>query len=53
MIELIIQLLGTSEYYGQTENIEIAKGKYVLAKTIKQSWKKAKRQIIYNRKNNG
>jgi hypothetical protein len=50
MIALIIQLLEASEHYGQTENIEIAKGKYVLAKTFKQGWKKVKRQIIYNNK---
>jgi hypothetical protein len=53
MIALIIQLLETSEHYGQTENIEIAKGKYILTTTIKQGWKKAKRQIIYNYQNNG
>jgi hypothetical protein len=50
MIALIIQLLEASEHYGQSENIEIAKGKHVIAKTIKQGWKKAKRQIIYNNK---
>ena len=53
MIALIIQLLETSEHYGQTENIEIAKGKHVIAKTIKQGWKKLKRQIIFNKKQNG
>ena len=35
MIALIIQLLESSEHYGQSENIEIAKGKHILAKTIK------------------
>jgi len=53
MIAIIIQLLEASEHYAQSENIEIAKGKYILATTIKQSWKKAKRQIIYNKKRNG
>ena len=46
MIALIIQLLESSEHYGQSENIEIAKGKYILAKTIKQGWKKVKRNIL-------
>jgi len=46
MIALIIQLLEASEHYGQTENIEIAKGKYVYATTIKQGWKKIKRNIL-------
>lgn len=50
MIALIIQLLETSEHYGHSENIEIAKGKFILATTIKQGWKKAKRQIINNYK---
>ena len=53
MIALIIQLLEASEHYGESENIEIAKGKYNLAKTIKQGYKKLKRQIIYNKKQNG
>jgi hypothetical protein len=53
MIALIIQLLEASEHYGESENIEIAKGKYNLAKTIKQGYKKAKREIIYNKKRNG
>ena len=53
MIALIVQLLEASEHYGQSENIEIAKGKYNLAKTIKQGWTKAKREIIYNKKQNG
>lgn len=51
MIALIIKLLEASEHYGQTENIEIAKGKYILATSIKQGWKKVKRQIIYNKRN--
>jgi hypothetical protein len=50
MIALIIQLLEASEHYGQTENIEIAKGKYNLAITIKQGWKKAKRELMFNKK---
>ena len=50
MIAIIIQLLEASEHYGESENIEIAKGKYNLTKTIKQGWKKAKREIIYNNK---
>lgn len=53
MIALIIQLLESSEHYGQSENIEIAKGKFVFATTIKQGWKKAKRQIMFNKKQNG
>jgi hypothetical protein len=47
MIALIIQLLESSEHYGQSENIEIAKGKHILAKTIKQGWKKLKREVMF------
>jgi hypothetical protein len=50
MIALIIQLLEASEHYGQSENIEIAKGKHNLAITIKQGWKKAMRKIMFNKK---
>ena len=50
MIALIIQLLESGEHYGQSENIEIAKGKYILATTIKQGWKKAKRELMFNKK---
>jgi len=50
MIALIIQLLESSEHYGQSENIEIAKGKYNLAITIRQGWKKAKRELMFNKK---
>lgn len=50
MIALIIQLLESSNHYGQSENIEIAKGKHILAITIKQGWKKAKRELMFNKK---
>ena len=46
MIALIIQLLESREHYGQSENIEIAKGKFVYPLTIKQGWKKVKRGIL-------
>lgn len=52
MIQLIIQLLQINEFYGESENIEIAKGKYKIASTFKQGWKKAKREIMQNKKNN-
>jgi hypothetical protein len=52
MIQLIIQLLQINEFYAESENIEIAKGKYNIASTFKQSWKKAKREIMQNKKKN-
>ena len=45
MIRNILDLLQLDEFYGKTENIEIAKGKYQLPKTIKQAYKQGKRQL--------
>ena len=50
MIKNILELLALQEHYGQSENIEIAKGKHNLAITIKQGWKKAMRKIMFNKK---
>jgi hypothetical protein len=45
MIQNILNLLQFDEFYGKTENIEIAKGKYQLPTTVKQVWKQSKRQL--------
>jgi len=44
MIKNILELLALQEHYGQSENIEIAKGKYQLVKTWKQGFEQIKRQ---------
>ena len=44
MIGQIIQLLQSNEFYGFSEEIEIAKGKYQLATTWKQGFEQIKRQ---------
>ncbi len=41
MIKNIIDLLNTSDWYGQSENIDIAKGKY---KAVR-NWDDVKKQI--------
>lgn len=41
MIKQIIDLLASSEFYGCSETIEIAKGKYKMP----ESWKEGKKQI--------
>ena len=46
MIDKILELLNSSEFYGQDELIEIAKGKYKLPMSIKE----AKEQHKRNRK---
>lgn len=43
MIAGIIEMLNMNEHYGQSERIEIAKGKYEIARTWKQAFNKIKR----------
>lgn len=45
MIKLILEMLQLDEHYGQSEIIEIAKGKYELPKTFSSQIKQFKRQI--------
>jgi len=44
MIKHILDLLALDEFYGQSELIEIAKGKYEIPTTFKQGFKQIKRQ---------
>jgi hypothetical protein len=44
MIKHILDLLALHEHYGQSEVIEIAKGKYKLITTWKQGFEQIKRQ---------
>tara|TARA_R100001163_G_scaffold37497_1_gene28658 strand:+ start:372 stop:530 length:159 start_codon:yes stop_codon:yes gene_type:complete len=44
MIDNILELLNTNDYFGVSENIEIAKGKYKIPKTIKEKRKQLKRE---------
>ena len=43
MIDLIIQLLQVDEFYGESELIDIAKGKYKIPYTFKEHIKSKKR----------
>jgi len=45
MIRNILDLLQLDEFYGKTENIEIAKGKYHIPATFNQAIKQGKRQL--------
>ncbi len=49
MIEKLLQLLLSMDHYGQSEVIEIAKGKYELPNTFKKGYKQIKRQIKWQR----
>lgn len=44
MIKNILELLSLHEHYGQSESIEIAKGKYKLVTSWKQGFEQLKRQ---------
>jgi hypothetical protein len=50
MIKHILDLLALDEFYGQSELIEIAKGKYQRPTTIKQGFKQLKRQIKWQKR---
>jgi hypothetical protein len=45
MLNTIIQLLKSGGFYGQSEIIDIAKGKYKLTTSIRESYKQAKREL--------
>jgi hypothetical protein len=45
MIKDIIELLNTNEYYGVSERVDIAKGKYQIPFTWKDTWKHIKRRL--------
>lgn len=45
MIKLIIELLQMDDHYGQSEIIEIAKGKYELHNTFSKGFKQIKREL--------
>lgn len=44
MIGKIIELLKITEYYGISENVEIAKGKYKIPNSVKEVFEQARRQ---------
>jgi len=43
MIKNIIDILNSENYYGVSERVEIAKGKYEIPTTWKMGWNKIKR----------
>lgn len=45
MIRNILALLKISEFYGISENIDIAKGKYEYNNSLRQTTKQAKRRL--------
>jgi len=45
MIKNILELLSLDTHYGQSEIIEIAKGKYKIQKNWKEGFKQIKREL--------
>lgn len=50
MIKVIIEMLNEDEYCGISENVDIAKGKYQIPVTWKDTWKNIKRRLWQIRK---
>lgn len=50
MIKNILDLLSLDNYYGVSETIDIAKGKYKKPDTIKEGVKQIKRELAWKRK---
>lgn len=48
MIKAVIDLLNTHDWYGVSENVDIAKGKY----KAPSNWKEAKNNIIRSKNGN-
>ena len=46
----LIEMLNMNEYYGVSENIDIAKGRYQIPYTWKDAWKNIKRRLCQKRK---
>ena len=53
MIEQIIALLRIDNLYGISENIDIAKGKYLLSDSFRVNYKQGKRELLLKAKTNG
>lgn len=43
MLDNILYILNLDDFYGVSENIDIAKGKYKLPQSFKKAWKQRKR----------
>lgn len=50
MIKHVLNLLVSMDHYSQSENIEIAKGKFELPKTFKKGFTQVKRFIKWQKR---
>lgn len=53
MIQQIIALLKVDNFYGISENIDIAKGKYLLSNSLRVNYKQGKRELYLQMKQHG
>ena len=53
MIQNIITMLQLDDFYGNSETIDIAKGKYKLQTSLKKAIKQAKRELTNKRNGRG
>ena len=53
MIQQIVAMLQLDDFYGNTETIDIAKGKYKLNTSIRKAIKQGKRELINKRNGRG
>ena len=53
MIEQIIALLKVDNFYGVSESIDIAKGKYLLSDSFRVNYKQGKRELLLKAKQHG
>jgi hypothetical protein len=50
MIKNILELLKIDDFYGKTEFIDIAKGKYKIPKSVREAYKQGKRELKSKRR---
>ena len=50
MIQLILELLKTDDFYGVSEIVDVAKGKHELTGNIKKIYKQEKRKLKWLKK---
>lgn len=50
MVKEILELLKADNHYGQSENIEIAKGKYKIPDSWMETFKQQKRKLKWHKK---
>lgn len=53
MIKQIISMLSVDNFYGISENIDIAKGKYAYTTSFRKMNRQERRKIMLKKRNNG